>query len=184
MNACRKYVVLTLLSFLFFGFAGCGSEAKTPSPFDDVDTLDGVWIEVKPETVSSTGTEIVFHNSTDRDDLFFGVQYIVEESGGDGWYTLPEQSAGSADGPLIDLHIPTASAIEAGFVEGVDYHPDSQMSWRRTPPNEMHYNWKDVYGELPPGDYRILIEVCSEPDLPQSGDLPGYYLSAPFSITE
>lgn len=185
MNASRACAFLTAVSVLFLCLTGCGGEEKAGAPFTDADTLDGVWITVKAETVASTGVEVVFHNTTDREDLIYGVEYSVVEEGEDGsWYTLPQVSGSTADGPLIDFHIPAASAIEAGFTEGVDYDPDSELAWYRLPPNEMSCDWADVHGELPPGYYRIFVKVQSELDMPLTEDSPAYYLSAPFTIAE
>ena len=174
---------------------GCGSAAggRALSPYEEVNSVEGLWIEVKPETVSTTGVEVEFHNTTaERTDFIngftYGVGYCgVEKREDDSWYELPclDGFFSGGDGPSIDFHIYTQPELEQMFADagydpdsGLPWKPDSPFSWGKYPPNTMGYSWESDYGELPPGEYRIIVDV-----LTGSGKtLTTYYLTAQFQI--
>ena len=131
------------------------------SPYQEVDTIDGVWMEVDSATVSPKGAVFVIHNMTERTDLDTGPGFCIEKRRGRAWYTLPLLSGGPWDGPLVAWPIP----------------PDSSGR-----PLSCECDWTWAYGELPPGDYRLLKEVPSLLDVPLSEDSPRYYLSAEFTV--
>ncbi len=174
-----KHSLFFLLLFVFF--SGCRADDSLAfSPYTEVDTITDVWIEVDQTTVSSCGTKITIHNTSDRDDFCTGLWFCVERNEDGTWYSLPFQGE-TVGFPLIDIAIPTASEINSGFIDGLHYDSNSEISWRRYPPNELNCLWEDMYGDLPKGDYRLIISLFSKKDIP-SEDVPKYYLSAPFSI--
>lgn len=152
------------------------------SPYDTVNAIEGIWIEIDQTTLTPSGAEIITHNTTERNDLFRGLSYCIEKYRKGNWYTfapLPDITFGA---PSLDIHIPTASEIEAGFVDGLHYYSDSEFSWARYPPNRIGCKWEYDYGVLPSGDYRIIIDLISYDDIPLTENSPVYYLSAQFSI--
>lgn len=151
-----------LLSFLIviILLAGCNKEDITVSPFLDVDTIDGIWIEAIPVTVTPEGLTIALCNTTERDDIVYSYGFCVEEKDGENWYPLFRPSMVS-EGPAIALNFPTASQIKAGE------------------PNEEEYWWKSYCGALEPGEYRLVIAVSSMDEGSNSMD---YFLTAPFEI--
>ena len=174
---CLLFLCLYILAFSF------GCEANTnynPSPYIDVDILDDIWIEVEQENISSDSVKISIINTSERDDFFTGLWYCIEEKNGDAWYSLPLQDYGGFF-PSLAIKIPTASEISSGFIDGIHYNSESKLAWQRNPPNEMVFKFEYLYGKLSAGDYRIIIEVMSENDIPIE-DSDKYYLSAPFSI--
>lgn len=179
----KKKPLIFLLVFAFL-FSGCKSgEPLDISPYSEVDTLEDIWIEVDPETVSSSGTKIIIYNTSDRDDFFTGLWFCIEVNKDGIWYSLPYINDGVGF-PTPDIPIPTVSEINAGFIDGIHYDSNSKVSWRRFPPNEMNCQWEHMYGELPKGDYRLIISLASYRDLPSSEDSPEYYLSAHFPLTD
>lgn len=173
--AAGGLALLLLVGAAFFAWETRGLE---PSPCTEVNTIDGVWTQVKPESVTPESLTLEFCNTTQRRDLFYGVSYCIEVKKFGRWYTYLNQP----DGPSIGFRIPTASELQAGYVEGRDYDPANVLWWARTPPNEKHYDWAVYCGALPPGQYRIVVDVLSDFDIPIREDSPVYYLAAPFSI--
>lgn len=174
---CILFLCLYILSFSF----GCGANTDySPSPYIDLNTLDDIWIEADQESISCSSVRIFIHNTSERDDFFTGLWYCIEEKKGDTWYSLPLQDYGGFV-PSLAIEIPTASEISSGFIDGIDYNSKSELAWKRSPPNEMEFKFEYLYGKLSAGDYRIIIEVMSEKDIPID-DSDKYYLSAPFSI--
>ena len=178
-----KIKVLLFSICLAIFCSGCKSEEPLiVSPYDQIDTISDVWIEAEQETISPLGIKIIFHNTSERDDLFTGLWFCVEENKDETWYSLP-LPAETVGFPSVDIDIPTASEIAFGFTDGIHYHSNSEISWKRSPPNEMVFQWEDIYGELPAGNYRLIICLSSKKDIPLSETSPKYYLSAPFSIS-
>jgi hypothetical protein len=174
-----------LFVFLFFALliSGCGyDEPLVASPYDELDTLTDVWIEVDPSTISSCGTEIIIHNNSDRDDLFTGLWFCIEVDKDGTWFSLPlnQETVGF---PSLDIDILTDAEIRA---DSTDVLPDDSIGdLLRThfSPNRISFQWEDWYGALPRGDYRLIISLLSKKDIPISETSPKYYLSAPFSIS-
>ena len=183
-NGQRIVFLLVLCGFTWFVQVYRTEYAGRRSRCLDVDTVEGVRIEIKAGSLSPHGAEIVFYNDTERRDYYTGVYCQIERKRWNRWYRVPYII--KIEGPFSELTmsrpIPTHSAIEAGFVPGRDYHPDSDFSWSRCPPNELCFDWTLEHGELPPGDYRLLMEVLSEYD-EYDEDYHPRYLSAPFTIS-
>ena len=175
-------ILVSICSVLYYKTSRCDI-----SPYNTVNTIEGVWGEAIQETITAKGMDIKFHNTTERADLFYDLWFCVEVEKRGCWCSLP-QLQDNMNGPIpdLDIHIPTASEIKSGFLAGVDYFPDSQLTWKQYPPDEMGYNWEHIYGILPSGNYRLLISVYSENNLsipPGSTDIPTQYLSIPFTIS-
>ena len=52
------------------------------SPYQEVDTIDGVWMEADPATVSPEGAMFVIHNMTGRMDFETNPEYCIEKKRG------------------------------------------------------------------------------------------------------
>ncbi len=163
------------------GLSGCSVD-KLPSSCGAVNTLDGIWIEIRPGSVTSTGLELVFQNTSDRDDFTYGCQFCLEEKHWGKWYLVDPGPAN--DGPSWDRHIYTRERAEAFPAGQVDWYGPvpGRSDGHGYGPNEMGYTWDRHYGELPEGDYRIVIELLSDRDSPIREDSPRYYLAAEFSV--
>lgn len=170
----RIYFLLLLTPLLL---VGCSEESREPSPYEEVNTLDGIWIEVKEDTLTPNGLEIVFHNTTERDDYFYGAWYVLEKHQKEHWFSvnaLPDAVRFIEDWARRLL---PEEEMEQKYSAG-----KNQTDLESYPPNEMSYDWKGYYGELPSGEYRIVIYLLSDFDRPIQETSPRYYLSANFSI--
>lgn len=159
----RVFALLFLLSLLA-GLPGCAGERQERSPFEEVNTLEGLQLQAKPGTVTPTGMTVVFCNTTERDDFIYGIWYCIEEKRDGVWYTIPpllKEYETVGGGPTVGYEIPSASAIEAGVS------------------NEMEYDWSLPFGTLEPGEYRLLIIASCMAERPNCKD---YFMTAEFTI--
>lgn len=179
--AKRRLAAAAVLLLALFWTVRQGQTSLDPSPYTETDMLDGIWLEARCEPAAPGGVDIIFHNETERTDLFHGLGFCIEKERNSRWYRIPVISGSPVSD--IDIPIPSASKAEAGFVDGIDYDSDSRNFWQQRPPNELRCDWTHQYGALPPGRYRVVLEVWSKDDSPISYDTPKHFLSAPFSIT-
>ncbi len=160
----KRYFALLFLLSLTVVLSGCGEEGQERSPFEEVNPLEGLQLQAKPGTVTPTGMTVVFCNTTERDDFIYGVWYCIEEKRDGAWYTIPpllEEYKLVGGGPTVGYEVPSASAIEAGVS------------------NEMEYDWSLPFGTLEPGEYRLLTIVNCMVERPNCKD---YFMTAEFSI--
>jgi len=162
------YITLLLTCVLIIAFI------QVPSPYNTLNTLESIWIEIKEETVSPTGLEIVFHNnSTNMNEFIYGAWYVLEVYRNGRWVKLRPYS--ELPIPWWAAYVHTSKELEQGGLPSV---PGGYQ------PNEMGYEWEARYGKLRRGEYRIVIIVSSTRAIP-IGDtsLNKYYLSASFNET-
>ena len=89
MTLKKPYAAFLLICFFMpFLFAGCSSKNREPSPYTEVNTIDGIWMEIKEETVSPTGLDFVFQNTSGRDDFFYGEFFRLEEYKRGNWFMV------------------------------------------------------------------------------------------------
>jgi hypothetical protein len=162
-NDERVFALLFLLMFIV-SLPGCATEGQERSPFEEVNTLEGLQLQAKPGTITPTGMTVVFCNTTERDDFIYGVWFCIEEKRDGVWYTIPpllEEYKVVGGGPTVGYEVPSASAIQSGVS------------------NEMEYDWTLPFGTLEPGMYRLLTIVNGMAERPNSKD---YFMTAEFSI--
>lgn len=187
-NRQRAVFLLILCIFACFAWVRQARRDALLSPYQEVDTLEGVWIEAKPGTVTPNGAVIVIHNATERRDFETGVQFLVEEKRGNQWYTIPDSGFSFMVGPLLAISFPTASEIRLADKmrqEPVLGSERREWSFHRRAAytgTERDYDWTWACGALPPGDYRLLLEVDAADDLLLEGYQGPWYLSAPFTV--
>ena len=173
----RLLCSLLLLSILLF--TSCSSKPNKNfgkdmlSPYNEKTTLENVWIEVKEDTVTPTGLEIVFHNTSTRDDLYFGSWLALEKQHDKQWFKI-DYLEGNDNFAWLDWarKIYTDEYLEQARIKGETW---TELAFEFLP-NEMTYNWEPLYGKLAKGEYRIVVEVTSRPDYAR------YYLTAEFII--
>lgn len=185
--AGRQWCLL-LLAVVPLLFAGCGKAEEGRSPFDEVDTIDGVWIEAKEGTVTSTGTveagardpvgglsveagdvtptgmEVIFHNLAEWEDLVYGLDFSLDWfNENQEWEPYPKQPQ-QAPG---EEPIPTYANAVAIFIRPGDSTHTIDWAWK--------------YGELPPGFYCLTLNVVST-DTSEPTDTDGYPFSVMFHV--
>lgn len=95
-------------------------------------TKDQVVINIDKESITNTGIKITLVNKTEN-EYEYGSGFIVEYLKNNNWYSITPKKE-------------------------IDYN---MMSYTLEPKIEhtFEYNWKEIYGELPKGKYRIIKEL-------------------------
>ncbi|ACL21317.1 hypothetical protein Dhaf_3299 [Desulfitobacterium hafniense DCB-2] len=120
-----------------------------------VNNFEGVTMGVKEGTVSLSGLTLNFTNSSDK-QCIYGDYFLLEKRVNGKWYQVPT---------IIDNY---------AFNDiGYDLATGGNGEWR--------VDWGWLYGELEPGDYRIVKDIS---DFRGTGDYEKYYLTAEFSVDE
>lgn len=164
----KKRLFHLTAALLLLLLCACGSKDTLPSydkdslsPYDEVNTIDGVWLEA--DNVTPTSADISFYNTDGRGDLFYGNPYDIERRSGDSWQ------------PLEYIN------------EGIDFTMEAIMLLPSDSPDGLtdvrSYDWELYYGPLEPGEYRFITSMMSHDDLPRTDYSPVYYLSAEFTIS-
>lgn len=149
----KKLLSIILSTVLVFSIVSCGNknsdtEVKNNTKDEGVESSaenetgkensDSWGIKLYPEKVSATGLTLICRQSggSPTGDLQTGSFYFIEKQVGNDWVE-------------VDM-IP--SEYERAWTEEAWIIPmDSSVEW--------DVNWKDVYGELPEGSYRIAKKV-------------------------
>ncbi len=143
--------------------SGCGSSNKShspkgtdwkPSTYETVNNLDGVTMNVKEGTVSSTGLTVIFENNSDK-QCIYSEYFFLEKKIEGRWYQVPVT--------LDDNY---------GFNDiGYDLDSSDVREWT--------VDWDWLYGSLDNGEYRIVKDIL---DFRKAGDYDKYDLTAEFTV--
>lgn len=125
-----------------------------PTTYENVNNFAGVTMNIKEETVSSTGLTVAFENKSGN-QCNYGEYFCLEKKINEGWYQVPV---------AIDGHY--------GFNDiGYDVASGDDGEWQ--------VDWEWLYGSLDAGEYRIVKDIL---DFRNTGDYDKYYLAAEFTI--
>jgi hypothetical protein len=132
--------VLTVLLVICIIIVACGvyiAVLHNSKDADNVvdDSLEGLFMEVKENTVSSRGLTLIMKNVMPNDSIYF-LCYDVEKNVNGNWEQLSYVKEG-----LINTGI-------TGRVAGNSVFEDE-------------INWEGLYGKLDPGNYRISRGLMS-----------------------
>lgn len=131
------------------------AELTKESEVDENKSLNNITMQVEQDTISPKGLTIILTNKTDE-EVTYGGYYLLEKKQDGKWYELP----------------PILKEGEYGFT-AIAYIIEAQSQ------AEMQVDWKELYGKLGSGDYRIVKDmlVGIEEDTYET-----YYLIAEFKI--
>ena len=111
---------------------------QSNSQTDDSVTIDGLNVKIRYGTLTPFGLTLEFRRQTDLDD---GVYQEI----------LPEYGLYGMDGDL---------PVELDFVSDARGYKNRPGRLEKAGDElSFAYNWKDLYGELRPGNYRITVNV-------------------------
>lgn len=129
--------ILAAGAFLIIGLvlSGCGDSGE-PSPFEEVDTLDGVSIRLNQEVYDSEGeTFILTVSNKSEEEISYGIAFTVEKQEGDQWITVePEEEM---------------SFIMIAHILGPGEEAEDELN--------MQY-----YEPFEPGEYRVVRQIEGE----------------------
>ena len=156
------HLILSLSFLLLTACSGGSSKGSLDgkdrtSPYKDkINTLENIWMEIKDYTITPTGLEVVFRNTSTQDSLYFGAWFVVEELRDEQWLMI-DCKEGS------DKHAMLHWARSIHTEEYLEQARNAGELWTELAfeylPNEMIYYWEPIYGKLAKGEYRIVVEV-------------------------
>lgn len=124
-----------------------------PTEYNNLNNFDGVNMNIKEETVSSTGLTVVIENNSET-QCIYGEDFLLEKKINEKWYQVPT---------IIENY---------GFDDiGYVLEPGEKGEWR--------VDWDWLYGKLDSGEYRIVKNVL---DFRNTGNFEEYSLAASFKI--
>jgi hypothetical protein len=127
---------------------------NTETPYDVVNDLEGVTLEIRENTLSDKGLTLVIKNVTPR-EYIFSPSYCVEQEINGQWHRVPY------------------------VTKIVGWRSSDNLIVVGNSVNELEINWEWLYGNLSSGNYRI-IKSCVY--LSSPGEWVGHQLSAEFTI--
>lgn len=150
-----KKTILTILvcGFMMLGLIGCGTNKNE---FDvgkksNIEIVEkGVSLSIKENTLTKTGATLILKNDSDV-DVQYGNPYEMEIKKDGEWHKIN---------------------VELNFTL-----PAFSLKSKET--KEIELNWKNGYGELASGDYRIIKSIDIEKE---DGTFETFYISAEFTI--
>lgn len=151
----KKLIDFILLTSLFI-INGCSNTAEnaTPSPYNELNNLEGVTLLADKQTVSPSGLILLIKNET-ANEYTFGEAYVLEQKIDADWYQMP-----------------VGTEEDYGFID-IGYILDPNETVKRV------IDWEWLYEPLDAGEYRIVIDIL---DVHKAGDLDIYPMSAEFTI--
>lgn len=149
----KKIFIVMLFGLFLIGITGCGSTNN----FDigsvsdiEVNNNNEVALYVKDGTLKKTGSTLVLENNTNK-LLRYNEYYKMEIKKDNKWHTINAEL----------------------------YFNDPLWKLNENSKKEIELNWEEGYGELAPGEYRIIKEVYFESDTTQNTK---FFVSAEFTI--
>lgn len=150
-----KKTILTILvcGFMVLELTGCRVN-KNEFDIGNVSTIElaekGVSLSIKENTLSKTGATLILKNNSDV-DVEYGNPYKIEIKKDGKWHKIN---------------------VELNFTL-----PAFELKSKET--KELELNWKNGYGKLAPGDYRIIKSIDIQKE---DGTFDTFYVSAEFTI--
>ena len=131
-----KKRIFALLAILTMLLVGCGNDYTTV--FDEVNTIDGVTLTLKEDTLKSSKATFVLKNDSDKDVEFDPSEYHLETKKGDVW----KENIGTRVSQWKRDETETLPAGES---------------------LETTVEWKGLCGTIGKGEHRIILIVNNEP---------------------
>lgn len=131
-----RRILFALLIILTLAFTGCGGDYSTV--YTDVNTVEGVTLALKEDTLKPSRATFVLTNDSDADVVYDPVEFHLEEKKKDIWQENigTRQSAWKRD---------TTETLAAGASK------------------ELEVNWKGLCGGINSGEHRIILIVNEQP---------------------
>ena len=135
----KKIIAMMLTAVMAFALAGCGDSVDTEGPaFEEVNTIEGVSLELAEDTLKASRGTFTLTNDTDKDLTYDPKEFHLETKEDDGW----QESVGTR---LSEWKTEEMELIKSG--ESID----------------IEVNWKAIHGTIAKGDYRVTLMVEGEP---------------------
>ena len=128
--------IFALLAILTLMLSGCSSDYTTV--FEEVNTVEGVTITLKPETLKTSKATFIISNDSDEDVLFDPIEFHLEEMKDGVWL----ENIGTR---VSEWKRDTTETIPAGTSI------------------EREVDWKGLCGTIGNGKHRIILIINDQP---------------------
>lgn len=132
-----RKTLFAVCMMLILALTACGGDSATV--FEDVNTVAGVTLTLKEDTLKASKATFVLANDSAEDVLFDPVEFHLEEKNKDGVW---EENVGTR---LSDWKRDTTETIPAGTVI------------------EKQVDWKGLCGSINSGEFRMILIVNDQP---------------------
>lgn len=129
--------LFALLTILILALTGCGGDYTTV--FDKVNTVEGVTLTLRADTLKGSRATFIIENDSAEDVLFDPVEYHLESQNKEGVW---EENIGTRESKWKR---DTTETIPAG----------TSM--------EREVDWKGLCGSIGSGQYRVILIVNDQP---------------------
>ena len=132
----KKYITITVVFMMMcLMLWGCKKEEEKPEVLYDLPVTYELVAEIKEDSLSSTGCELILTNEGAECEFEFGhMGYKVERYEDGEWSEMP----------LVNQFV-------SGIALGYQLNPGDSTEFR--------VGWSELYGELPSGKYRYIKSV-------------------------
>lgn len=149
----NKMLVVILLVFIIFLIAGCGVNNKKMK-IDEKSSVEiakkNILLSLKKDSLTKTGATLILENKSNI-VIQYGNSYEIEKKQEDVWHKID---------------------VKLSFTM-----PSYGLNSNET--KEIKLDWKNSYGELSAGQYRIIKSIDIEKE---DGTYENFYVSAEFTI--
>ena len=129
--------LFALLTILILALTGCGGDYTTV--FDEVNTVEGVTLILRADTLKGSRATFIIENDSAEDVLFDPVEYHLESKNKEGVW---EENIGTR---ASQWKRETTETIPAGTSI------------------EREVDWKGLCGSIGSGQYRVILIVNDQP---------------------
>lgn len=129
--------LFALLTILILALTGCGGDYTTV--FDEVNTVEGVTLTLRADTLKGSRATFIIENASAEDVLFDPVEYHLESKNKEGVW---EENIGTR---ASQWKRETTETIPAGTSI------------------EREVDWKGLCGSIGSGQYRVILIVNDQP---------------------
>lgn len=129
--------LFAFLTMLTLALTACGSDDVTV--FEEVNTVEGVSLTLKEDTLKAARATFILTNASDEDVLFDPVEFHLEEKNGDGVWVENIGTRVSEWKRDKTETIPAGTSIET------------------------EVDWKGLCGAIGSGEHRVILIVNDQP---------------------
>lgn len=131
-----KNILFALLAVLTLAFTGCSSDYDTV--YTEVNTVEGVTLTLKEDTLKSGRATFILANASDTDAVYDPVEFHLEELKKNIW----QENIGTRES---QWKRDTTEVLPAGTSKEIDV------------------NWKGLCGSIGSGEHRVVLIVNDQP---------------------
>ncbi len=131
----KKKIVFAVISICIIILIILAMINNSSKALAELETIDGITMTIKENSLTNTSTTIVITNNTEV-DYSTGQKYRIDKNVNESWYKLS----------MKEDMVTTMESLAI-------FSGDSL---------EMNLNWEKYYGKLEPGKYRIVKDVTAE----------------------